>query len=87
VTGLRFYKQNRIISLQVQEGQLTERGKINQKTVRWAPLDDFTIFSKGIRVGTDYHVLAWDKRDIDLDDLVVPSGHVVVSYAITKIDL
>jgi hypothetical protein len=79
VTGLRFYKQNRIIHLQIQEGQLLERGKINATSTRWVPVDDYTILDKNIRDGRDYHTLAWDRREVDLDDLTAPVGHVVVS--------
>jgi hypothetical protein len=76
---VRFYKQNRIIHLQIQEGQLTERGKIDSSTVRRVPVEDYTIYDKGIRDGRDYHTLAWDKREMDLDDLTAPANHVVVS--------
>lgn len=79
VTGIRFYKQNRIIHLQIQEGQLLERGKINATSTRWVPVEDYTIYDKGIRDGRDYHTLAWDRREVDLDDLTAPVGHVVVS--------
>ncbi|KAG5678259.1 hypothetical protein PVAND_007951 [Polypedilum vanderplanki] len=77
VTGIRFYKQNRIIHLQIQEGQLMERGKINSSSIHWVPVEDYTILDKGIRDGLDYHTLAWDRREVDLDDLTAPSGHVV----------
>lgn len=79
MTGIRFYKQNRIIHLQIQEGQLLERGKINATSTRWVPVEDYTIYDKGIRDGRDYHTLAWDRREVDLDDLNAPLGHVVVS--------
>lgn len=72
-------KQNRIIHLQIQEGQLLERGKINTTSTRWVPVEDYTIYDKGIRDGRDYHTLAWDRRELDLDDLTAPVGHVVVS--------
>lgn len=75
---MRFVKQNRIIHLQLQEGQLMERGKINASTVRWIPVEDYTIYDKGVREGVDYHTLAWDRRDIDLDDLEAFAKHVVV---------
>lgn len=65
--------------MQIQEGQLTERGRIIANTVRWVPVEDFTILDKGIRDGRDYHTLAWDRREVDLDDLTAPVGHVVVS--------
>lgn len=65
--------------MQIQEGQLLERGKINATNTRWVPVEDFTIYDKGIRDGRDYHTLAWDRREVDLDDLNAPTGHVVVS--------
>lgn len=77
VTGLRFYKQNRVIHLQIQEGQLLERGKINTTNVRWVPVSDYTLLDRGIRDGNDYHTMAWDKREMDLDELKAPTGHVV----------
>lgn len=79
VTGVRFAKKNRVIHLQIQEGQLMERGRINASSVNWIPLEDYTILDKGIRDGRDYHTLAWDRREVDLDDLGAPVGHVVVS--------
>lgn len=79
---MRFYKQNRIIHLQIQEGQLLERGRINSTTVQWVPVEDYTILDKGVRDGRDYHTLAWDRREVDLDDLTAPAGHVVVSLSI-----
>jgi hypothetical protein len=78
VTGVRFFKKNRIIHLQIQEGQLIERGRINASTLRWVPVEEYTITDKGIRDGRDYHTLAWDRREVDLDDLEAPIGHVVV---------
>lgn len=65
--------------MQIQEGQLLERGKVNSSTIRWVPVDDYTIYDKGIREGRDYHTLAWDRREVDLDDLTAPTGHIVVS--------
>lgn len=82
MTGLRFYKQNRIIHLQIQEGQLMERGRVNTTNTRWVPVDDYTILDKGVRDGRDFHTLAWDRREVDLDDLTAPSGHVVVSICL-----
>lgn len=66
--------------MQIQEGQLLERGKINTTNTRWVPVEDYTIYDKGIRDGRDYHTLAWDRREVDLDDLTAPVGHVVVSF-------
>lgn len=53
-------------------------GKVNQSVIQWAPISKFTILDKGVKDGIDYHMLEFDQREIDLDDLVAPVGHVVV---------
>lgn len=79
VTGLRFQKVNRIIHIQIQQGQLLPRGQINATTVEWNPISDYKLLDRGIRSGLDYHTMTWDKRAIDLDDLESPrtKDHVV----------
>lgn len=64
--------------MQIQEGQLIERGRINTTNIHWVPVNDFSILDKNIKDGRDYHTMAWDRREIDLDDLASPTGHVVV---------
>lgn len=63
--------------MQIQEGQLLERGVINITNTRWMPVSDFTLQDRGIRENVDYHTMTWDKREIDFDDLKSPAGHVV----------
>lgn len=72
VTGLRFRKVNRIMHLQIQEGELLPRGLINASTVEWKPVSDYKLLDRGIRSGEDYHTMTWDKRAINLDDLQSP---------------
>lgn len=76
MTGVRFKKSNRIIHLQIQQGQIKERGVIDPNTVEWVPLADYTILDRGIRNGHDYHTFKWDNRSIDFDDLTVKPAHV-----------
>lgn len=71
-------KHNRIIHLQVQESQLLQYGDINSSTTHWVPISQFTILDRGIKDGIDYHTLSFDRREIDLDDITAPVGHVVV---------
>lgn len=78
VTGVRFVKHNRIIHLQVQESQLLKYGDVNSSATRWVPISQFTILDRGIKDGIDYHTLSFDRREIDLDDITAPVGHVVV---------
>lgn len=77
VTGLRFVKHNRIIHLQIQEGKLLPRGNIDLTTVHWVPVEDYKITDKNTINGQDYHTLTWEKRAVDLDDLVADDGYVV----------
>lgn len=79
VTGLRFRKVNRIMHIQIQEGELMPRGLINATTVEWKAVSDYKLLDRGIRSGLDYHTMTWDKRAIDLDDLQSPrtKDHVV----------
>lgn len=80
MTGVRFKKVNRIIHIQIQEGELQTRGYVNASTLNWKPVSDYKLLDRGIRNGLDYHTMSWDKRAIDLDDLVAPSGHVVTGF-------
>lgn len=77
MTGFRFVKKNRIIHIQVQEGELQERGFINATTLQWKAISDYKLLDRGIRNGLDYHTMSWDKRAMDLDDLIAPINHVV----------
>lgn len=70
-------KQNRIIHLQIQEGKLLPHGTIDTDTVHWVPVEDYKITDKHIYNGQDYHTLSWEKRAIDLDDLVADDGFIV----------
>lgn len=77
VTGLRFVKKNRVIHIQIQEGELQSRGMINASTLSWKPMSEYKLLDRGIRNNLDYHTMSWDKRAIDLDDLIAPINHVV----------
>jgi hypothetical protein len=76
VTGLRLVKHNRIIHLQVQEGKLLPRGKIDTSTMRWVPVDEMKIDENSI-AGLDYHTLSLEKRALDLDDVVAEEDFVL----------
>lgn len=69
LTGLRFRKVNRIIHIQVQQGELLPRGNINASSVEWVPIQDYRLLDRGIRNGIDYFTMNWTHRAIDLDDL------------------
>ncbi|XP_051858673.1 uncharacterized protein LOC127565201 [Drosophila albomicans] len=70
VTGVRFAKRNRIIHLQIQEGQLLPLGAINESTVEWKPVDDYLISSYNVREGRDYHSMSYHRRGINLAEVM-----------------
>lgn len=85
VTGVRFVKINRIIHLQIKESELQKYGAVNASSTHWVPPNKFTTLDKGIRDGIDYHTLEFDQREVDLDDLTAPAGHVVVRIFLIEI--
>lgn len=70
-------KENQIVHIQIQEGVLLPRGNINVSTLSWKPIDNYTIFDNNVSNGVDYHTIMWEKRALDLDDLVPPLGHLL----------
>ncbi|XP_060650929.1 uncharacterized protein LOC132787693 [Drosophila nasuta] len=70
VTGVRFVKKNRIFHLQIQQGELLPRGAVNKSTVEWKPVDDYKISDSNITEGVDYHEMSYEKRAIDLDEIL-----------------
>uniref|UniRef100_A0AAR5PBK7 Uncharacterized protein n=1 Tax=Dendroctonus ponderosae TaxID=77166 RepID=A0AAR5PBK7_DENPD len=85
ITGLRFVKKNRVIHLQIQEGELLPRLGINASSVAWKPVEDYKITDRKIFNGQDYHTLTWEKRRIDLDDLEADDGHVLTGVRFKEI--
>lgn len=69
ITGLKLQKVEKIVHIQIQEGELTTRGAIVQNSVVWKSIDQFSIMDSNVKNGVDYHTLAWEKRALDLDDL------------------
>lgn len=74
---MRFVKKGRIVHLQIQQGDLLPHGDINETTVEWVPVQEFDINGEGVEVGRDYHMLTWEHRALDLDDVTLPSGHIL----------
>ncbi|XP_055710025.1 uncharacterized protein LOC129805843 isoform X2 [Phlebotomus papatasi] len=85
VTGVRFRKVNRIMHLQIQQGELLPRGIINGSTVNWKPINSYRLLDAGLKNGDDYHTMEWNKRAIDLDTLQAKPGHVVTAVKLRNI--
>lgn len=81
VTGIRFVKENRVFHLQIQQGQLLPRGSINDSSVAWKRIDNYTINERGVHKNQDYFMLTYDTRSIDLDDLQTDESN----YAVTGV--
>ncbi|XP_017056016.1 uncharacterized protein LOC108097935 isoform X1 [Drosophila ficusphila] len=79
VTGLRFVKQNRIFHLQIQEGELLPRGAVNQSTLEWKPVEKYNFFDRDVKKGVDYHMLSYESRSIDLDDVNTDDNSFVIT--------
>lgn len=69
-------KVKQVIHLQIEQGELLERGKIGNKT-EWKPVDAYSPFDNDVTDKVDYLKLSWDLRAIDLDDLTAPPGHLL----------
>ncbi|XP_016984536.1 uncharacterized protein LOC108048421 isoform X2 [Drosophila rhopaloa] len=79
VTGLRFVKKNRIFHLQIQEGELLPRGAVNQSTLEWKPVENYNFFDRDVKKGADYHMLSYESRSIDLDDVNTDDNSFVIT--------
>lgn len=77
ITGLKLSKINQIIHIQIQEAELLPRGSINSTTSTWKPLDVYSVYDSDVKNGIDYHTIVWEKRAVDLDDLVPPQNHLL----------
>ncbi|KAI4457300.1 hypothetical protein MML48_8g00016303 [Holotrichia oblita] len=66
VTGIRFAKRNRIIHLQVQQGELLPYGVINATSLEWVPVDNFKITDRYVYNKQDYLKMTWKDKAVDL---------------------
>ncbi|KAL3273065.1 hypothetical protein HHI36_014520 [Cryptolaemus montrouzieri] len=85
VTGLRFVKKNRIIHLQIQQGILGPFGTIDTNSTVWKEVEDYKIHDRSVYSGRDYHILTWEKRALDLDDLEADKNHVLTGVKFKEI--
>ncbi|XP_016912743.1 uncharacterized protein LOC107998157 isoform X2 [Apis cerana] len=80
VTGVRFKKVNQIIHIQIQQGELMPRGNIDKTSVQWKSIEEFNVLDNNIKNGIDYHTLSWEKRGLDLDDLVLDKNYLLTGF-------
>lgn len=60
---------NRIFHLQIQQGKLLPNGMIDTTTLSWKPVDNYTLYERGVNNNQDYFTLTYDTRSIDLDEI------------------
>uniref|UniRef100_A0A182MT46 Uncharacterized protein n=1 Tax=Anopheles culicifacies TaxID=139723 RepID=A0A182MT46_9DIPT len=77
VTGLRFVKHAQMMHLIVQQGLLLPGGEIDNSTLEWVVAKPFSHTDKGVRDGRDFHTLSYERRAVDLDDVLVHPGYVL----------
>lgn len=70
-------KKNRVIHLQIQQGELKSRAEIDNTTLSWVPLQEYHVTDKNVHNKLDFHMLTWEQRTLDLDDLVVEENHIL----------
>lgn len=78
VTGVRFVNSNDMLHLQVQEGELMKQGLINKNTISWVPIENYTIFDDNIHESQDYLILRYERRSIDLNDIIAGNDFAVI---------
>ncbi|XP_012256460.2 uncharacterized protein LOC105686340 isoform X2 [Athalia rosae] len=76
ITGIKFVKVNQVIHLQIEQGELLQRGRISNVT-EWKPVDEYNVLDADLKEGLDYLTLSWDQRAIDLDDLTAAPGYLL----------
>lgn len=88
ITGIRLIKRNRIVHIQIQEGEALPKGLVNESTVNWKPVVPVQIHKDhedSIEDGLGYATLNYEERALDLDDLHVPKGYVITGLRFRKL--
>ncbi|XP_012275056.1 uncharacterized protein LOC105696851 isoform X2 [Orussus abietinus] len=85
ITGIRLRKKNHIVYMQIKEGVLLPRGGINDSTTAWREIEEFSILDPDLVEGVDYYTLGWNQTEVDLDDVVGPSNHVLIGVKFRKL--
>lgn len=96
VTGVAITKRNRMIQFVIGESTLLPYGKLNTTIAhetgetnannRYVGHPEFSIDTKGIRNGVDYHTLTYEKRSINLDAVLAPPGKIVTGIRFHVLD-
>lgn len=96
VTGVQISKRNRMIQFLIAESKLLPYGKLNTTIThetgevnannRYVGHPEFSIDSKGVQSGIDFHTLTYEKRSINLDTVLAPAGKLVTGVRFHALD-
>lgn len=76
-------KLDRIVYVQISEGRLIPKGRIDQDSVAWIEVKPKDL-KYSVR-GKDYHEMSHEERAIDLDNLEGPPGYVMTGVRFRKL--
>lgn len=62
--------------MQIQQGKLLKGALIDDKTLGWLPVGNLTITGRE-KNGVDYHQLTYEKRSLNIDEVMVADNYVV----------
>ncbi|KAF7265097.1 hypothetical protein GWI33_021517 [Rhynchophorus ferrugineus] len=79
ITGIKFVKAQRVLHMQIQEGQLLPGGHVNQSTLDWVSLDSYNITDMGLYNDKDFYQLSYEYRSMALDNIKAPAPNYVVT--------
>lgn len=88
VTGIRFVKVDRVVHIQIQEGETLPQGAVNTSTLNWRPITPVNIpkyREDSLEDGPGYATLRYEERALDLDDLLAPEGYVITGLRFRKL--
>ncbi|CAG0882692.1 unnamed protein product, partial [Cyprideis torosa] len=85
ITGIRLEKVDRVFHIRIQEGKILRGGEVDRETVRWTEVQGFKLSEA--KEDQDYSVLSFEKRAMDLDDLIAPRGYVVTGVKFRELGM
>lgn len=61
-------------------------GIIDENSMAWKPVYDFSIHDKDVSYGVDYHIIEWNKRTVHLDDLEFTGDNILTGLRFQLVD-
>ncbi|XP_057333628.1 uncharacterized protein LOC130672878 isoform X2 [Microplitis mediator] len=101
VTGVRFIEKDKVIHIQIQQGELMKEAEIDNSTFEWIEVEDFEYISNesaGIFYkleednkiplveGKDYALFGSKQRTLHLDEVIAPIDMIITGVRLNHID-